>query len=100
MNPNKPWFWPDTQGFLAVAIITLMGAIVFILLLHPIQMDQLSQGVLMTVVGVLVGSLKDVYSYFFGSSKGSAVKDETIQTAVAAMPPQPQAGDTPHAAVH
>lgn len=87
MNGNKPWFWPDTQGFLAIAIVVLLGSIVFILLLHPIQIDDRIQGVLMTVIGVLVGSLKDVYSFFFGSSKGSVSKDDTIAAVVTGNAP-------------
>lgn len=78
MEKAKPFWWPDTQGFLAVAIIFLISVIVLILLLHPPQMDDGTRGVLMTVIGVLIAALKDVYSFFFGSSKGSAVKDETI----------------------
>lgn len=74
----KPFWWPDTQGFLAVAIILLISVIVLILLLHPPQMDDGTRGVLMTVIGVLIASLKDVYAFFFGSSKGSAAKDDTI----------------------
>jgi len=34
------------------------------------------------LIGVLTACLKDVYSYFFGSSKGSSLKDETIKAAV------------------
>lgn len=87
MNSTKPWFWPDTQGFLAIAIVVLIGSIMFIMLLHPIQIDDKIQGVLMTVIGVLVGSLKDVYSFFFGSSKGSVAKDDTINAVVTGNAP-------------
>lgn len=75
---EKPWFWPDTQGFLAITIVALIGSIVYILLLHPVKIDDKIQGMLMAVIGVLVACLKDVYSFFFGSSKGSAAKDDTI----------------------
>lgn len=84
----KPWYWPDTQGFLAVAIITIISAIVLILLLHTVQMTDTVQGVLMTLVGVLVGCLKDVFAFYFNSSSSSKAKDDTIKTmaAVAAEP--------------
>lgn len=90
MSTPKPWFWPDTQGFLAVAIITIMAAIVLILLLHPVQITDTVQGVLMTIIGVLVGSLKDVFAFYFNSSSSSKTKDETISTmaAVAAEVPK------------
>lgn len=87
MNSTKPFWLPDTQGFLAIAIITLIGGIVFVMLFHHTDMDQLSQGVLMTMIGVLVGALKDVYSYYFSSSVSSKAKDATIQSAVESIPP-------------
>lgn len=74
----KPWWVPDTQGFLATASIFLVGAIVFILLLKPPMIDERTSGVLMTIVGVLIACLKDVYSFFFGSSKGSEKKDDAM----------------------
>lgn len=84
----KPFWWPDTQGFLAVAIIFLISIIVLLLLLHPVQMDEGTRGVLMTVIGVLVASLKDVYAFFFGSSKGSEKKDDAL---IGGLPSKPAA---------
>jgi len=97
---NKPWYWPDTQGFLAVAIITIMSAIVLILLLHAVQMTDTVQGVLMTIIGVLAGTLKEVYSYYFSSSSGSKAKDETLKAVVEAVVPPVAAKEVDHVAVH
>lgn len=83
----KPWFWPDTQGFLAVAIIAIMATIVLILLLHPVQITDTVQGVLMTLIGVLTGCLKDVFAFYFNSSSSSKTKDDTIKTMAAAAEP-------------
>lgn len=77
MNDRK-WWMPDTQGFLAIAIIALISLIVLILLIKPPMIDERTSGVLMTIVGVLIACLKDVYSFFFGSSKGSEKKDDAI----------------------
>ncbi len=86
----RPWWMPDTQGFLAIAILVLVGAIVFILLLHQSSMDDKTSAVLTTVIGMLIANLKDVYSFFFGSSKGSSDKDQTLtKIAVAAAPVNP-----------
>lgn len=74
----KPFWMPDTQGFLAIAIIFLIGMIVWVLLLRPPAIDERTSGVLMTIVGVLIACLKDVYSFFFGSSRGSEKKDDAI----------------------
>lgn len=91
---TKPWFWPDTQGFLAVAIISIMSVIVLILLLHTVQMTDTVQGVLMTLIGVLTGCLKDVFAFYFNSSSSSKTKDDTIKSmAVAAEVPKPSPTD-------
>lgn len=84
----KPWYWPDTQGFLAVAIISIMATIVLILLLHPVQLTDTIQGMLMPLVGLLAGCLKDVFAFYFSSSSSSKAKDDTIKSmaAVAAEP--------------
>lgn len=74
----KPFWMPDTQGFLAIAIILLIAAIVLLLLVRPPAIDERTSGVLMTIVGVLIACLKDVYSFFFGSSKGSEKKDDAL----------------------
>ncbi len=77
-NKPRPQWLPDTQGFLAVAIIFVITAVVLVLLLLPPMIDDKASGALMTLIGVLVACLKDVYSYFFGSSKGSAIKDDAM----------------------
>lgn len=102
---NKPWFWPDTQGFLAVAIITLIGVIIVLLMVHPVTLDDKISGMLTMLIGVLTACLKDVYSFFFGSSKGSTTKDDTIKAAVEALPvvastTTTTTKETPHEAVH
>ncbi len=99
MDPTvkpKPYWLPDTQGFLAIAIIVLIGTIVLLLIMRPIVIDERTSGVLMTVIGVLTACLKDVYSFFFGSSKGSDKKDDALIKTVAdttsnSPPPAPPA---------
>lgn len=80
---ERPYWLPDTQGMLAVAIIGLIALVVLILLVHPPMIDERTSGVLMTIVGVLIACLKDVYSFFFGSSKGSEKKDDAMIKAAA-----------------
>lgn len=78
------WGGPDTQGYLAIAIITIVSAIVFVLLLRPITMTDTVQGMLLPIIGILVGCLKDVFAYYFNSTSSSRAKDDTIKTMVAA----------------
>lgn len=93
---SRPFWLPDTQGFLSVAIITLISVITLILLTKPPTIDERTSGVLMTVVGVLIACLKDVYQYFFGSSKGSEKKDDAM-IASAIGPPTGTGGGSPAA---
>jgi CDP-diglyceride synthetase len=74
----KPYWFPDTQGFLAAGIMTLISLIVMLLLVRPPAIDERTSGVLMTIVGVLIACLKDVFAFFFGSSRGSEKKDDII----------------------
>lgn len=87
--PPRPFWLPDTQGFLAVAIIFLIASIVLILLTAPPVIDERTSGVLMTIVGVLIACLKDVYSFFFGSSKGSDNKTDIQNKIVERLIPPP-----------
>lgn len=97
---NAPFWFPDTQGFLAVAIITLIALIVTILLTAPPAIDERTSGVLMTIVGVLIACLKDVYSFFFGSSKGSQAKDEVQAKVIENLTPPTGTGNgAPAAAI-
>jgi hypothetical protein len=85
---QKPFWMPDTQGFLAIAILGLIGVVVVMLLRAPIAIE--NKDILNVMLGVLLGSLKDVYSFFFGSSKGSEKKDDAlISGSIAAAPPPP-----------
>jgi hypothetical protein len=75
---SKPWWMPDTQGFLAIAIILGVLGLAYTLLFMRADLNDKVAGAFMTTLGVLTGCLKDVYSYFFGSSKGSEKKDDAL----------------------
>src|SRR4051812_18694529 len=91
-DPKKPFWMPDTQGFLAIAIIAVVAALAFILIGSTIKFDDKVAGAFMTLLGVLTACLKDVYSFFFGSSKGSDKKDDAlISGQVTPLPPTPPA---------
>lgn len=88
-NHSRPAYLPDTQGFLAIAIICIMAFVVYSLIYNEPKFDDKTSGVLMTVLGVLTACLKDVYSYFFGSSKGEEKKGDVISTIAQAPTPPP-----------
>ncbi len=70
----------NTPKWLA-GLAALMAAIVSIMLISShsaILKDPTSAGMAGTVLGYVFGDLKQVYSYYFGSSKGSDDKSATI----------------------
>jgi hypothetical protein len=86
---ERPFWLPDTQGFLAVAIIVIVALLAWLLLTRELKFDDKVAGAFMTLLGVLTACLKDVYSFFFGSSRGSDKKDDVISAIAAAPPPAP-----------
>jgi len=86
MGRDKPFWMPDTQGFLAIAIVSLIGAVLVLLLTKPITLDDKTTGLLQVMLGILLGSFKDVYSFFFGSSKGSEKKDDALLSGAVITP--------------
>lgn len=94
MDKSKPFWMPDTQGFLAIAIIAAVSLLAFLLLLSHVTFDDKVAGAFMTLLGVLAACLKDVYGFFFGSSAGSAKKDDAMVKMASAAPP-PVSGQTP-----
>ncbi len=91
MDKSNPYWMPDTQGFLAIAIIGAVSILAFLLLLSTVHFDDKVAGAFMTLLGVLAACLKDVYGFFFGSSAGSAKKDEVM----AKMAGSPSTGNAP-----
>ncbi len=77
-QPRPAWL-PDTQGFLAIAIVAILTAVIMVLLLKDYtNLNEKVYGALLTLLGVVAACFKDVYSFFFGSSKGSEKKDDAL----------------------
>jgi hypothetical protein len=77
--------WPEPQSFIAIALVAAVIALMFVLAFHssPGNVD-----VFKIVVGTLVGAVMTIVGYYFGSSKSSRAKDDTIST-LAGNPPPP-----------
>lgn len=75
---KRPYWFPDTRGFLAIAIILGVLILALLLMLPGIKFDDKVAGAFMTLLGVLIGCLKDTYSYYFSSTENSKAKDATI----------------------
>jgi hypothetical protein len=77
--------WPEPQSFIAIALVAAVIALMFVLAFNsgPSNVD-----VFKIVVGTLVGAVMTIVGYYFGSSKSSRAKDDTIST-LAGNPPPP-----------
>lgn len=88
-------FWSDTQKLLAFAttgsfvliILVLLAVIIFVRGLDPSIITQLIAAVI-TLVGTLGGQAGAVNTFYFGSSKSSSNKDETVANVVASQAKQ------------
>lgn len=83
---------PETPRALALLNAVSVIGIVYLLLLHPIQIDDRARDLLLVILGVLLSTYKDVYFHHFGSSSGSRAKDALIakqsgELAVSTPPP-------------
>lgn len=78
MDNLRPYWMPDTKGFLAIAIVALFGGAMFLLMFKQSPADQTVFAVLTTLLGVLASQLKEISGYYFGSSASSSQKDDTI----------------------
>lgn len=77
-NTERPYWVPDTKGFLALAVVAIFASAIFLLMFKGSAADQTIFAVLTTLLGVLAGEVKEVYGYYFGSSASSSAKDATI----------------------
>lgn len=61
---------------LGTTLITLM--LFFILIFRPGNVPEGSKEIILYILGVMSAILTQIYSYYFGSSAGSAAKSKTI----------------------
>lgn len=92
MNTEKPWWVPhiDTSAFLAMAIVFICAIALFYRMSRPSVIDD---KMLETMLTILFSTcLVSVYNYSYGSSRGSAAKDEVQNKMVEKLVPnQPTA---------
>jgi hypothetical protein len=75
---SKDASWGDTQKLLAFILVVAFIVIVLIWMFRPPSGDAGSIAVLNTLVGTLGGFTAAVVTFYFGSSKGSKDKDDTM----------------------
>lgn len=71
--------WSDTQKMLALSVVGAFIITITLWMFFPPKGDPGSIAVLNTLVGALGSGFGMVLTYFFGSSKSSSDKDQTIK---------------------
>jgi hypothetical protein len=71
--------WNDTQKLLAFILVIAFIVIILVWMFHPPSAEAATTSVLYTLVGTLGGMAGAVVTFYFGSSKGSKDKDDTMQ---------------------
>lgn len=75
---DKVKSWGDTQRIIALLVSLSFIGIVVMWMVFPPSGDPGSLAVLNTLAGSLATGFGMILNYFFGSSKGSSEKDQTI----------------------
>ena len=70
----------NTLPLMALGTIVLSFILFYVLIFSPALIPANSKDIVIYILGVLSGILAQVYSYYFGSSAGSADKQKTINS--------------------
>lgn len=68
----------NLMPFMALGTILIVLALFYVLIFSPTVIKSDSKDVIMYILGVLSAVLSQIYSYYFGSSAGSAEKSRTM----------------------
>ena len=74
------WLSKNTTAILALTVMGLSFILFYMVIYTSIPADK--KDIVIYILGVLSGALTQVLSYFFGSSKSSASKDESLAQAI------------------
>jgi len=82
-----PELWSDTQKILALLYSVAFIFVITLLFFVSPKSDPQIFTLLTALVGVLATQVSNIVSYYFGSTKTSATKDQTIQALTNSTPP-------------
>lgn len=92
LQEKAPFWWPDAQGFTIFAVLFIAGAALFYRMTHP---SDVNDKMLETMLTILFSTaLVAIINFLFGSSRGSAAKDDTLNK-IALTPPVKPSDPTP-----
>lgn len=77
---------PETgiQNVLSLGLMTIISVMVFMLFYR--ETPPTNKELVSLALGVLLGSMKDVFNYYFGSTRSSDRKDEIVRSALNQQP--------------
>lgn len=81
----SPWYWPDLRSFVAIWMLGIFALVVAMLLFRPMPMTEQAGTLLLTIIGVIVAKVSSIVDFFFGSTKDSKEKDDTIRSQAVTM---------------
>lgn len=88
---NRPFWWPDAQGFVIGAVLIIVAICVFYRMTHASTADDKVLDMMLTIL--FSTCLVAIVNYLFGSSRSSANKDDAlISIAGTPSPTQPAPG--------
>jgi len=82
-QPLKGPGWPDARGWVSIAMIVMLAWAMWALLFAAIP-DNNRDLFIALCSGVIGAAVKDIVSYYVGSSKGAADANERVDAVIAA----------------
>ena len=79
MPKQRPFWLLETRDFIAILLILAMIGLMFALVLRPTNIPD-TPVANMLIGGFMTVGFSAVIQFYFGSSKGSAAKDDTINS--------------------
>jgi hypothetical protein len=76
--PNVSWWTKNTMHVMALGTIVITLALFYVLIFTKDLINDGKKEIILYILGVLSATLTQIYSYYFGSSAGSAAKSETL----------------------
>ena len=77
-SENATKLGKNVASFLALGTVVLTLGLFYILIFSPQLIGGDKKDIILYILGVLSATLTQIYSYYFGSSAGSAAKSQTI----------------------
>lgn len=75
---QKPFWMPDLPVIIASFLMFMLMLLLISLLFFPMPMSEQAGALLTTIAGVIIAKVGTMVDFFFGSSKASKEKDDTI----------------------